>query len=151
MVLEKRYGRCSARLRQDVQAFNISKALSETLHAERGSPALKITRRYLDSTDEAFEISVSIIRPTGSPFRCRWIARKNEEPIENALRAAAHGRSRRTLARLAGSCCSSSARALHAESAGSPPAIRLEGQELVTGDGQGSSRANSGLPDTRTG
>ena len=59
-LIETRYGRRIARIRQDVQALSLPKALSETLHAEVGSPALKIVRRYLDSADEAFEVSVSI-------------------------------------------------------------------------------------------
>lgn len=59
-LIERRYGRRIARIRQDVQAIAINKVLGEELRAESGSPALKITRRYLDSAAEAFEISVSV-------------------------------------------------------------------------------------------
>ena len=59
-LIETRYGRRIARIRQDVDAIALSKPLSEELRADTGSPALKITRRYLDSTGDAFEISVSV-------------------------------------------------------------------------------------------
>ena len=59
-LIETRYGRTIARIRQDVQAITIAKELAEELRVETGSPALRITRRYLDSTGEAFEISVSV-------------------------------------------------------------------------------------------
>ena len=44
--------------------MSLPKQLSELLQAEAGSPALKITRRYLDSKGVAFEISVSV-HPAG--------------------------------------------------------------------------------------
>ena len=50
---------CIAHICQEVQAIVINKAQAEVLRAEPSSPALKITRRYLDSAGEAFEISVS--------------------------------------------------------------------------------------------
>ncbi|WP_298235381.1 GntR family transcriptional regulator [uncultured Azohydromonas sp.] len=59
-LIEKRYGRRIACVQQEVNAVSLSKALSEPLVAEAGSPALKIVRRYLDSSDVPFEISVSI-------------------------------------------------------------------------------------------
>lgn len=59
-LIESRYGRRIARIRQDVQAIVMAKALAEELRAEPGSPALKVTRRYLDSTGDAFEVSVSV-------------------------------------------------------------------------------------------
>ena len=63
-LIETRYGRRIARIRQDIDATPVPKALAEELKAEAGSPALKIVRRYLDSTNEAFEISVSV-HPAG--------------------------------------------------------------------------------------
>lgn len=59
-LIESRYGRRITRIQQDVQAIAIPKALGDELRADAGSPALKITRRYLDSAGEAFEISVSV-------------------------------------------------------------------------------------------
>jgi GntR family transcriptional regulator len=59
-LLEDRYGKSIARIRQDIQAVIMPKHLAAELRAEVGSPALKITRRYLDATDTVFEISVSI-------------------------------------------------------------------------------------------
>lgn len=59
-LIESHFGRRIARIRQDIQATSLSKALAAELHAEPGSPALKIVRHYLDAAGEAFEISVSI-------------------------------------------------------------------------------------------
>jgi len=59
-LIESRYGRKIASIQQDITAILLPKALAEPLQADAGSAALKITRRYLDSADIAFEISVSI-------------------------------------------------------------------------------------------
>ncbi len=59
-LIETRYGRRIASIRQDVQAVALSKPLAEELRAEAQAPALQITRRYLDAAGEAFEISVSV-------------------------------------------------------------------------------------------
>lgn len=59
-LIEARYGRAIARIRQEIEAISLPAELAEELQAEAGSPALKITRRYLDSADEVFEISRSI-------------------------------------------------------------------------------------------
>jgi DNA-binding GntR family transcriptional regulator len=59
-LIERRFGRRIARIRQQVHAVSLTPALAEELKAEPGSPALKIVRRYLDASDEAFEISVSV-------------------------------------------------------------------------------------------
>jgi len=59
-LIETRYGRRIARIRQDVQAITLSRAQADDLRAEPLSPALKITRRYLDTSGEAFEVSVSV-------------------------------------------------------------------------------------------
>ena len=62
--IETRYGRRIASIKQEITAVSLPKQLSDPLHAEVGSPALKITRRYLDSKGVAFEISVSV-HPAG--------------------------------------------------------------------------------------
>lgn len=59
-LIETRYGRRIARIQQDVQAITLSKAQADDLRAEPQSPALKITRRYLDTSGDAFEVSVSV-------------------------------------------------------------------------------------------
>jgi GntR family transcriptional regulator len=59
-LIETRYGRRIARITQDIQAMAVPKALAEELKVEVGSPALRIVRRYLDASDEAFEISVTV-------------------------------------------------------------------------------------------
>jgi DNA-binding GntR family transcriptional regulator len=58
-LIESRHGRRIARIRQDVRAVGMPKDLGETLRSEAGSPTLKITRRYFDSDDQVFEVSVS--------------------------------------------------------------------------------------------
>lgn len=59
-LIEMRYGRRIARIQQDIHAVSMPKKLGEELSADAGSPALKIVRRYLDSAEEAFEITVSV-------------------------------------------------------------------------------------------
>lgn len=59
-LIEARYGRRIARIQQEVNAVSMPRELAEPLKAEAGAPALRIVRRYLDSADVAFEISVSI-------------------------------------------------------------------------------------------
>jgi GntR family transcriptional regulator len=58
-LIEARYGRRIARIRQDVRAVSLSPSLAEMLKAEAGSPALQLVRRYLDASNEAFEISIT--------------------------------------------------------------------------------------------
>lgn len=59
-LIETRYGRRIARIQQEVNAVSMPRELADALHAEAGAPALRIVRRYLDSADVAFEISVSL-------------------------------------------------------------------------------------------
>ena len=58
-LIESRYGRRIARIRQDVRAVSLPPPLAELLKAEAGSPALQLVRHYLDAGNEAFEISVT--------------------------------------------------------------------------------------------
>lgn len=59
-LIEARYGRRIARIRQVVDAVAVPPEMADELQAEPGSPALKIVRRYLDAANQAFEISVSV-------------------------------------------------------------------------------------------
>jgi GntR family transcriptional regulator len=59
-LIETRYGRRIARIRQIVDAVAVPAEKADALRAEPGSPALKIVRRYLDRANEAFEITVSL-------------------------------------------------------------------------------------------
>jgi GntR family transcriptional regulator len=59
-LIEAQYGRRIARVRQTVEAVGVTASQANALKAEVGSPALKIVRRYLDATNTAFEISVSV-------------------------------------------------------------------------------------------
>lgn len=59
-LVEARYGRSIARIRQEVRGMCLSKELAGELAAEPGAAALKIVRHYLDSADRVFEITVSV-------------------------------------------------------------------------------------------
>lgn len=59
-LIESRYGRAISRIRQEIKGMCLPKGLAAELKAEPGAAALKVVRRYLDSSDEVFEISVSI-------------------------------------------------------------------------------------------
>lgn len=59
-LIEARYGRAIARIRQEIDAILMPAHLAGELQAEVGSPALKVTRRYFDAAGELLEISTSI-------------------------------------------------------------------------------------------
>jgi GntR family transcriptional regulator len=59
-LIESRYGRRIARIRQDLRASTVPSHLAEELKVDAGSPALMIMRRYFDAADEVFEITVTI-------------------------------------------------------------------------------------------
>ncbi len=59
-LIEARYGRAIARIRQEISPVCLTPELAEPLQAEVGSPALKIMRRYIDAAGDVFEISRSI-------------------------------------------------------------------------------------------
>jgi DNA-binding GntR family transcriptional regulator len=58
-LIEARYGKRIARIRQDVRAVSLSASLAKLLQAEAGAPALQLVRRYVDASDATFEISVT--------------------------------------------------------------------------------------------
>ena len=59
-LIEKKYGRHIAEVRQTVEAIGIPETLADDLRAKVGTPALKIVRRYLDPAGEMFEASVTV-------------------------------------------------------------------------------------------
>ena len=63
-MIETRFGRRIAEIRQTIEATAVPPSLAEALRVEPDSPALKIVRQYLDQAGEAFEISVSV-HPVG--------------------------------------------------------------------------------------
>ena len=63
-VIESRYGRRIAQVRQDVDAVTVPMTLSEALRTPAGTPGLRIVRTYLDASRQAFEISVTV-HPAG--------------------------------------------------------------------------------------
>jgi DNA-binding GntR family transcriptional regulator len=63
-LIEKRYGRTIANIRQDVDAVLVPPELATPLAVEAGTPALRIIRYYQDSAGAAFEITITI-HPAG--------------------------------------------------------------------------------------
>jgi DNA-binding GntR family transcriptional regulator len=59
-LIEARYGRCIDEIQQGVQAVLVSAEMAERLQVAKGSAALEIVRRYLDSAGEMFEVSISV-------------------------------------------------------------------------------------------
>lgn len=59
-LLESRYGRRVAEIRQDVHAVLVPEKLATELEVEAGTPALRIVRHYVDPAGEVVEISVTI-------------------------------------------------------------------------------------------
>lgn len=59
-LIEARYGRAIARIRQEVDAMLMPAQLARELQADVDSPALRITRRYYDTAGELLEVSRSI-------------------------------------------------------------------------------------------
>lgn len=63
-LIEERYGRRIAEIRQDIEATLVPKSLADRLQVDAGTPALKIVRHYLDPAGVPFEISVTL-HPAG--------------------------------------------------------------------------------------
>lgn len=59
-MIETRYGRRIAEIRQDVQSVLIGANLAVRLQAQPGEPGLRIVRRYLDPAGSMFEISITV-------------------------------------------------------------------------------------------
>lgn len=59
-LIEAHYGRRIAKVEQTVEAVAIPASVAKLLDALPGSPALKVTRRYMDHVNDVFEISVTI-------------------------------------------------------------------------------------------
>jgi DNA-binding GntR family transcriptional regulator len=63
-LIEQRYGRRSAEIRQDVDAVALPAARAGALQAQAETPALRIVRHYIDREGKTFEIS-STLHPAG--------------------------------------------------------------------------------------
>jgi GntR family transcriptional regulator len=59
-LVEARYGRAISVIQQEIHGMCLPKGLAGELQAAPGTAALKIVRRYLDSSNQVFEISVSV-------------------------------------------------------------------------------------------
>lgn len=59
-LIEQRHGKRIQKIRQDIVAVATPATRARALQVEAGSPALKVTRRYLDGDDKAFEVSITL-------------------------------------------------------------------------------------------
>jgi GntR family transcriptional regulator len=59
-MVEEKYGRVVAEVRQEIQAILLPERLATHLAAAPGSPALEITRRYVDQQGIAFQVTMSV-------------------------------------------------------------------------------------------
>lgn len=59
-MVEEKYGRIVAEVRQEIRSVRMTEHLAAKLAAVAGSPALEITRHYVDQQGIAFEVSVSV-------------------------------------------------------------------------------------------
>ena len=62
-LIESRYGRRIAEIQQDTGAVAASATLAHALGVEVGKPMLKVVRRYLDTSGQLVEVSVSFHPP----------------------------------------------------------------------------------------
>lgn len=58
-LIETRYGRRIAEIRQEIEAVIVPGELTGRLGVAKGSPGLRIVRHYLDGAGSCFEVSVS--------------------------------------------------------------------------------------------
>lgn len=59
-LIEHRYGRRVAEIRQVVRAMTITEPLAQSLQVKAGMAGLEILRQYFDSSGQIFEVSVTI-------------------------------------------------------------------------------------------
>lgn len=76
-LIEARFGRRAAEIRQDIEAVLIPDQLAKQLRVERGTAGLRIIRHYLDNGGACFETSVSI-HPAGRFMMSMRLKRERE-------------------------------------------------------------------------
>lgn len=59
-LIEKRYGRRIAQIRQEIRAVAVPANMASALQTEPNTPGLKIIRWYQDAAGQVFEMSVSV-------------------------------------------------------------------------------------------
>lgn len=59
-LIEARYGRRIAEIRQDIQAITVPQHMAQALQIEAGAAALQIVRRYFDAAAQVFEEFVTV-------------------------------------------------------------------------------------------
>ncbi len=79
-LIESRYGRRIAEIRQDVKGALIPENLAGELKAEAGSPALMVIRHYLDPAGEVFEITRTIHPADRFTFSLRLKRERDQGP-----------------------------------------------------------------------
>ncbi|UFZ05078.1 GntR family transcriptional regulator [Bradyrhizobium ontarionense] len=76
-LIEARFGRRAAEIRQDIEPVLIPDDLAQPLRVDRGTAGLRIIRHYLDSAGACFETSVSI-HPAGRFMMSMRLKRERE-------------------------------------------------------------------------
>lgn len=59
-LIEKQYGERVREIRQDISAVTIDAKLATALKVRAGTPALEITRHYLNAADQLIEVAVNV-------------------------------------------------------------------------------------------
>ncbi|WP_321889075.1 GntR family transcriptional regulator [Paraburkholderia bannensis] len=59
-LIETRYGRRVAEIRQDVSALILAPDMAKRLAVDAGTAALRVVRQYLDASGKSFEVSVTV-------------------------------------------------------------------------------------------
>lgn len=59
-LIEKKYGISIAEIKQEVIGVALSKSQAEVLKANENAPGLKIIRTYIDSSNDVFEITITV-------------------------------------------------------------------------------------------
>lgn len=77
-LIEKQYGRRSTEVHQTITATGVPRAIAAELGVEPGSPALKITRRYVDRSGESFSTTISV-HPEGR-FKFSMVMKRAAKP-----------------------------------------------------------------------
>jgi len=59
-LIQKRFGLELSEIRQQISATTLQRHEAEALQADKGAPALRITRHYYSATSELFEVALNI-------------------------------------------------------------------------------------------
>ncbi len=60
-LIEDEFDVCVQEIRQTIESIGVPEAIAETLDAEAHSHALRLTRRYIDTTNQPIVITISVL------------------------------------------------------------------------------------------